>query len=80
MAKTTNQATFRELYDMEVKKDALRPSAAKQFITEIAKLTHRQEAPVRMWLYTDQIPDELAKSVIARKFKTTADVLFPTKA
>ena len=80
MVKGIKQATFRELYNLEVQKDAQRPSAAQQFIAEIARITMKKEQTVRMWLYSDQVPDELTKAVISQKLNISADVLFPPKS
>jgi len=77
MTKSNNQATFRELYNLEVEKDAKRPSAAQQFIAKIAQITMKSETTVKMWLYTEQKPDELTKAVIAQALKTSPDALFP---
>lgn len=71
-----NKKTFKTLYEEEKKK----PTAAQMFITEVAALTKRSEATVRMWLSGLQTPDELVKTVIAEKFGMSVDILFPKNA
>ena len=56
--------TFRELYDEELRK----PTAAQQFIRDVSELTHRSEVTVRFWLSGRQVPDELAQTIIAKKY------------
>lgn len=68
--------TFRDFYE-EAKKMPAPPTYAQAFITSVAKLTHRKEQTVKMWLYSDQEPDQLAKSILAKHFKTTPEKLFP---
>ena len=68
--------TFRDFYE-EAKKMPPPPTHAQVFITEVALITHRKEQTVKMWLYSDQEPDELAKSILAKHFKTTPEKLFP---
>lgn len=67
------QKTFKALYEEQKKK----PTAAQVFVSEVSKITKRSEATVRMWLSGKQTPDELAKSVIAEKFDTDVNTLFP---
>lgn len=66
--------TFRELYEEE----RIKPTAAQKFVTEVAELTKRAEMTVRMWLSGKQVPDDLAKSIIASKYGVDVNGLFPT--
>lgn len=68
-----NKKTFKTLYEEEKKK----PTAAQMFISEVAALTKRSEATVRMWLAGQQVPDELAQSIIAERYNVSVDSLFP---
>lgn len=68
-----NKKTFKTLYEEEKKK----PTAAQMFISEVAALTKRSEATVRMWLTGQQVPDELAQSIIAERYNVSVDNLFP---
>lgn len=67
--------TFKALYEEQKKK----PTAAQVFITKIAGLTKRSEATVRMWVSGQQVPDELAQSVIAKELEVPVEGLFPQK-
>lgn len=67
------QLTFKELYSMAKSK----PSPEKLFVREIAELTKRSEATVRMWAKGRQVPDALAKSLIAERVGVNEDTLFP---
>lgn len=68
-----NKKTFKALYEEQKKK----PTAAQVFISEVATLTKRSEATVRMWLSGQQVPDELAQTMIAEKYNVSIDSLFP---
>ena len=68
-----NKKSFRDLYEEEKKK----PTSAQIFISDVAKLTKRSEATVRMWISGRQVPDELAQSMIAEKFNVDVETLFP---
>ena len=68
------QKTFTELYECAKSQ----PTPAQAFVSEVAKLTHKSEQTIRMWLLGRQQPDELAKSVIAKHFNVSAETLFPT--
>lgn len=69
-------SSFVDLYQ-----DAKRqPTAAQQFINEVAALTHKTEITVRNWIAGRQNPDDLAKNVLAEHFHTSTDVLFPNTA
>ena len=68
--------TFKALYEEQKKK----PTAAQVFITEVADLTKRSEATVRMWLSGQQVPDELAQTMIANKYQVDINNLFPKTA
>ena len=67
----TAKKTFKELYDEELRK----PTAA--FVREVSELTHRSEVTVRMWLSGRQVPDELAQTIIAERYKVDVKSLFP---
>ena len=67
------QKTFRNLYEDEKNK----PTAAQLFVSRVATLTKRSEVTVRMWISGQQVPDELAKSVIAQEFGADVNSLFP---
>lgn len=68
-----NKKTFKALYEEQKKK----PTAAQVFVSEVAALTKRSEATVRMWLSGQQVPDELAQTMIAEKYNVSIDSLFP---
>lgn len=70
------EKSLKMLYEEQKNK----PTAAQLFISEIATLTHRSENTVRMWLSGRQVPDELAKSIIAEKFQVSVNSLFPEEA
>ncbi|MFC2488712.1 MAG: hypothetical protein ACFNVK_01200 [Prevotella sp.] len=65
--------TFKDLYDAERDK----PTAAQEFINNVARVTHRSTVTVKMWLSGRQTPDELARETLARHFKCDAETLFP---
>lgn len=65
--------TFRELYNEELGK----PTAAQKFIKEVSELTHRSEITVRFWISGRQVPDELAQTIIAKKYNVDVKHLFP---
>ena len=69
----TAKKTFKELYDEELRK----PTAAQKFVREVSELTHRSEVTVRMWLSGRQVPDELAQTLIAARYKVDVTSLFP---
>ena len=68
-----NKKSFKELYEEEKKK----PTSAQIFVSDVAKLTKRSEATVRMWISGRQVPDELAQNMIADKFNVDVETLFP---
>ena len=68
-----NQKSFRDLYEEEKKK----PTSAQIFISDVAKLTKRSEATVRMWISGRQVPDELVQNMIADRFNVDVETLFP---
>ena len=68
-----NKKTFKALYEEQKKK----PTAAQVFVSEVATLTKRSESTVRMWLSGQQVPDELAQTMIAEKYNVSIDSLFP---
>ena len=51
--------------------------AAQVFVSEVAAVTKRSEMTVRMWLSGKQVPDELAQTMIAEKYKVSVESLFP---
>lgn len=65
--------TFAELYEERKSK----PTPAQEFVSEVARITHRSEITVRMWLSGQQIPDTLVQSVIADHFGVDMAGLFP---
>jgi hypothetical protein len=65
--------TFIELYNESKSK----PTPAQEFVSEVARITHRSEMTVRMWLSGKQIPDALVQSVIADHFGVDMAGLFP---
>lgn len=67
--------SFTELYNESKSK----PTPAQEFVADVAKITHRSETTVRMWLSGQQIPDMLVQSVIAEHFGVEADGLFPER-
>jgi transcriptional regulator with XRE-family HTH domain len=67
--------SFIELYNESKNK----PTPAQEFVSEVARITHRSEATVRMWLSGKQIPDALVLSVIADHFNVDMAGLFPEK-
>lgn len=67
--------SFIELYNESKSK----PTPAQEFVAEVAKITHRSEVTVKMWLCGNQIPDALVQSVIAEHFGVDVAGLFPTK-
>ena len=69
-----NKTTFKELYEAERDK----PTAAQHFIAMVANMTHRSTNTVKMWLSGRQVPDELARTIMAQHFKCDAEQLFPT--
>lgn len=71
----SNNKTFIELYNESKSK----PTPAQEFISEVARITHRSEMTVRMWLSGKQIPDALVLSVIADHFNVDMAGLFPEK-
>ncbi len=73
--KTMEQRTFFDLYAEQKRK----PTAAQVFVSDVAKLTHRSEITVRMWLSGVSAPDELAQSIIAKKYGVSASTLFPKR-
>ena len=65
--------TFKQIYEEERNK----PTAAQQFISEVAEITHKSQMTVKMWLVGRQTPDELTQSVLANHFGVKAEKLFP---
>lgn len=68
-----NKKTFKELYEAEREK----PTAAQHFIAMVANMTHRSTNTVKMWLSGRQVPDELARTIMAQHFGCDAEQLFP---
>lgn len=69
------EKSFFDLYEEEKSK----PTAAQVFVKNIAKLTHRSELTVRMWLSGQQTPDELVQSIIAKEYGVSQETLFPKR-
>lgn len=69
--------TFKDYYLKAKARKRVVPTNAQLFITEIANYTHKSEQTIRMWLAGTQKPDELTQAVLAAKFKTTPQELFP---
>ena len=69
------QKSFIELYQEAKRK----PTPAQSFIEEIATLTHRSHNTVKMWTMGKQVPDELAQSLIAKKYDVDMTTLFPKR-
>lgn len=69
---TMEKKTFKELYEAEKKK----PTPAKAFIQEVAKICCVDEGTVRIWLNGQRTPSELCKKVIAERFDVEAQALF----
>lgn len=69
------EKTFFDLYNEQKSK----PTPAQEFVSEVAKITRRTEATVRMWLSGQQTPDALAQSIIAEHFGVNVDYLFPKR-
>jgi predicted transcriptional regulator with HTH domain len=53
------------------------PTPAQVFISELARVTHREPITIRGWLYGTQRPDSLTQSVMADYFGVEVDSLFP---
>ena len=64
--------TFKQLYEAEKSKK----TPAQQFIADVAKLTHKTETTVKMWIMGRQVPDELTQSIIAQQYDVDATTLF----
>ena len=69
------EKTFYELYNEQKQKK----TPAQEFVAEVAKITHRTETTVRMWLAGQQVPDALAQSIIGEHFGVSVDGLFPER-
>lgn len=67
---------FKEIY-AEAKNN---PTPAQRFIAEVAAVTLKSEATVRMWLSGYQKPDDLTRKAIADHFGVDADYLFAEDA
>lgn len=68
--------TFAELYQQAKAQE--RPVApATAFVREVADLTKRTEIAVRRWLSGEAEPDALTQEVIAQRFGSTPEELFP---
>lgn len=67
------EKTFFELYSEQ----KCKPTPAQEFVSEVARITHRTENTVRMWLSGQQTPDALAQSIIAEHFNVSVYTLFP---
>ena len=65
--------SFRELY--EAAKTS--PTPPQAFLEEVAALTHRSAWSVKQWAVGRTVPDDLVQSVIAERFGTAKEALFP---
>lgn len=65
--------TFKQMYDEEKAK----PTPAQAFISEVARITHKSEQTVKMWLTGRQKPDGLTCEVIASHYNVKVETLFP---
>lgn len=64
--------TFKDCY-----KEVSTMSPKKMWIQRIAKVTHRSEATVRMWLSGRQVPEVLIQEIIAKELGVPVEGLFP---
>lgn len=64
--------SFKECYE-----EVSTMSPKKMWIQRIAKVTHRSEATVRMWLSGRQVPEELIQEIIAKELGVPVEGLFP---
>lgn len=69
-------ATFRELYEIELKKGAP-PTYGEAFLEKIAKGTMTSKAAVRSWLSQSRTPNKLTQKTIANLLKARPEDLFP---
>ena len=65
--------TFKDCYE-----EVSTMSPKKMWIQRIAKVTHRSEATVRMWLSGRQVPEVLIQEIIAKELGVPVEGLFPT--
>lgn len=70
------EKSFFDLYNERKSK----PTPAQEFVSEVASITHRSVATVRMWLSGQQTPDALAQSIIAEHYGVDVTCLFPKEA
>lgn len=68
-----NKKSFLELY----REKKQQKSPAQEFVSEVARITHRTETTVRMWLSGQQVPESLVCNIIAEHFSVDAESLFP---
>ena len=64
--------TFKDCYE-----EVSTISPKKMWIQRIAKVTHRSEATVRMWLSGRQVPEVLIQEIIAKELGVPVEGLFP---
>lgn len=67
--------SLQELYN-EAKNQ---PTPSQRFVADVAKITCKSEATVRMWLMGKQVPDALAQTAIANAYNVDVRYLFPNK-
>lgn len=65
--------TFKDCYE-----EVSTMSPKKMWIQRIAKVTHRSEATVRMWLSGRQVPEVLIQEIIAKELGVPVEGLFST--
>ena len=63
--------SFKECYE-----EVSTMSPKKMWIQRIAKVTHRSEATVRMWLSGRQVPEELIQEIISKELGVPVEGLF----
>ena len=68
-----NNKSLKEMYQ-ELKR-AQNP--AQEFVCNIAEITQKSEATVRMWLSGSHYPDKLTQQVLSEKLGVDVKVLFP---
>jgi predicted transcriptional regulator len=71
-------ATFTDIYKGLPSKGNIE-TPKRAFVRKIADETKKTEKTVRAWIYGDQTPDELTKSVLATYFNCKPEDLFPPK-
>ena len=73
--KNQDTRTFGERY--KALKDE--PTPMQEFVSRYAKLTHRSENAIRMYISGERVPDALVQEVISKDMGVPAEILFPKK-